>query len=40
MPMDPYYDSLPPLGALHRQVGDMAAPHYGEPVPPHRRLRS
>eukprot|EP01047_Picozoa_sp_COSAG01_P016551 COSAG01_NODE_852_length_13108_cov_7.167423_7_plen_100_part_00 len=30
----------PPLGALHRQVGDPAAPHYGEPVPPHRRLRS
>ena len=21
-------------------LGDMAAPHYGEPVPPHRRLRS
>jgi hypothetical protein len=28
------------VGGVLLQVGDPAAPHYGEPVPLHRRLRS
>ena len=32
--------AAPPLGGVLLQVGDPAAPHYGEPAPPHRRLRS
>ena len=32
--------AAPPLGGVLLQVGDPAAPHYGELVPPHRRLRS